>query len=119
MNPKAIEVRPLTDYRLLLKFNNGEIKIYDAKPLIKGDWFGQLSDPGFFRTVHIAGLSVEWAGGQDVCPDDLYDSSIPLNSPEATEPEPDETAALEAYHHGDPDYQPYISREELMTELGL
>lgn len=77
MRPKAVEVHPMDDYKLLVKFNNGETKIYDVKPLIKGDWFGQLRNPAFFNTVHIAGLSVEWAGGQDICPDDLYYSSVP------------------------------------------
>lgn len=79
MRPKAIAVRPLDNYNLLIKFNNGETKVYDAKPLIKGDWFGQLKNPAIFNTVHIAGLSVEWAGGQDVCPDDLYYSSTPID----------------------------------------
>ena len=41
-------------------------------------WFGELIDKNIFNTVHIAGLSVEWVNGQDVCPDDLYYSSIPL-----------------------------------------
>lgn len=77
MRPKAVEVHPMDDYKLFVKFDNGEMKIYDAKPLIKGDWFGQLKNPDLFDTVHIAGLSVEWAGGQDICPDDLYYSSIP------------------------------------------
>ena len=53
-------------------------KAIDVKPLIKGDWFGELIDKNIFNTVHIAGLSVEWVNGQDVCPDDLYYSSIPL-----------------------------------------
>ncbi len=78
MRPTATEVHPLDNYRLLVQFDNGETKIYDAKPLIKGDWFGRLRDPAVFRTVHIAGLSVEWEDGQDVCPDDLYDSSQPI-----------------------------------------
>lgn len=34
-------------------------------------------------------------------------------------PEPDELAAIEAYKAGEPEYQPYISQEELMKELGL
>ena len=41
-----------------------------------------------------------------------------LNIEEAP-PEPDELAAIEAYKAGDPEYQPYISQEELMKELGL
>lgn len=76
MRPKAIEVQPMDDYKLRIKFDNGEIKIYDAKPLIKGEWFGQLKNPDVFNTVHIAGLSVEWEDGQDICPDDLYYSSV-------------------------------------------
>ena len=78
MSPKAKDVKPLDGYRLLVTFDNGEIKIYDVNPLIKGEWFGQLRDPAVFNTVHIAGLSVEWRDGQDVCPDDLYESSIPV-----------------------------------------
>ena len=38
---------------------------------------------------------------------------------EEVEPEPDEMAAIEAYKAGDPEYQPYISQEELLKELGL
>lgn len=77
MRPKAIDVKPIENYNLLVTFENGEKRIYDVKPLIKGDWFGQLKDINIFNSVRIAGLSIEWAGGQDVCPDDLYYSSIP------------------------------------------
>lgn len=76
MRPKAISVTPLDNYKLKLVFDNGETKIYDVKPLIKGEWFGELLDKNVFNTVHIAGLSVEWINGQDICPDDLYYSSI-------------------------------------------
>lgn len=76
MTPTAIKVKPLENYKLLVSFDNGETRIYDATPLIRGDWFGQLKNPNKFNTVHIAGISVEWADGQDVCPDDLYDNSI-------------------------------------------
>lgn len=76
IRPKAIDVKPMEGYKLFVVFDNGEQKIYDAKPLIRGDWFGQLEDVKMFNTVHVAGLSVEWAGGQDICPDDLYYSSV-------------------------------------------
>lgn len=76
MRPKAVKVEPLENYKLRIAFDNGEVKIYDVNPLIKGEWFGQLKDKAVFNTVHIAGLSVEWVNGQDICPDDLYYSSI-------------------------------------------
>ncbi len=80
MRSTAKNVEPLDGYRLLVTFDNGEVRIYDATPLIKGDWFGKLKDPAVFRTVHIAGLSVEWQDGQDICPDDLYYSSRPVEN---------------------------------------
>ena len=76
MTPCAIEVKPLEDYKLLVTFENGEKKVYDVKPLIRGDWFGKLNDMNVFNTVHIGGISVEWEEGQDVCPDDLYYNSV-------------------------------------------
>jgi predicted amidohydrolase len=78
MTPIAKTVKPLKDYKLLVGFDNGETKIYNAAPLIRGDWFGQLKNISEFNTVHIAGISVEWSGGQDVCPDDLYYNSVPV-----------------------------------------
>lgn len=76
MYPKAIEVKPLDDYKLFIVFDNGEKRIYDAKPLIKGSWFGKLCDKKLFNTIHIAAASVEWADGQDVAPDELYYASV-------------------------------------------
>ena len=35
LEPTVIEVRALEDYKLYLKFDNGEEKIYDMKPLLK------------------------------------------------------------------------------------
>ncbi len=74
--PKAVKVKPIENYKLLVEFSNEEKRIYDVKPLIRGDWFGQLDDVSKFNTVHIAGLSVEWEDGQDICPDDLYYNSV-------------------------------------------
>ena len=56
----------------------GENRIYDAKPLIKGDWFGQLRDTSKFNTAKIVSNTVEWSGGQDVAPDELYFASKPV-----------------------------------------
>ena len=33
-----------------------------------------------FNTVNVAGLSIEWDGGQDICPDRLYYDSIHATS---------------------------------------
>lgn len=72
LRPKPIEVKPLENYMLHITFDNGENKIFDVKPLISGNWFGELKNKNIFNIVKISGNTVEWINGQDVCPDDLY-----------------------------------------------
>lgn len=75
--PRAIDVQPLENHCLLVTFDNAEKRIFDVTPYIKGSWFGELNDPNVFRQVHIGGLSIEWPNGQDICPDRLYEDSVP------------------------------------------
>ena len=75
MRPKAIDVKPLKDYQIELKFDNGEVKILDVKPYFKFKIFNELKENNKFRTVKISGLSVEWDNGADICPDELYNNS--------------------------------------------
>ena len=70
--PRAIEVKPLPDYRLRVGFDNGENRIFDVKPYLKGEWFSELLDERVFNAVKVEGLSVAWPDGQDIAPDCLY-----------------------------------------------
>ena len=74
--PKAIRVSPLENFMLHVEFDNGEEGLFDVRPYIQGEWFGELADEAVFRTVRIAGLSVEWENGQDIAPDCLYHGLI-------------------------------------------
>jgi hypothetical protein len=57
-----------------LAFSNGEIRIYDVAPLVEqGGVFEALKDESAFRSVHPWHGTVQWAGGQDICPDTLYE----------------------------------------------
>lgn len=78
LQPKILEVKPLEGNKLLLKYETGENKIFDVTPYLLGGWFGKLKDIKLFNTVHVSGLSIEWAGGQDISPHELYDNSLPL-----------------------------------------
>ncbi len=75
MRPKAIDVKPLKDYQIEIKFDNGEIKILDVKPYFKFKIFKELKEENKFATVKISGLSIEWENGADICPDELYNNS--------------------------------------------
>ena len=55
-----------------IEFDNGEKKLFDVKPYIKGSWFGKLKNESYFKTVKVNGYNIEWLDGQDICPDDLY-----------------------------------------------
>lgn len=78
MRPKALEVKPLENYVLEIKFNNGEIKRFDVKPYLNHKAFEQLKKLDIFNSVKIAGLSIEWENGVDICPDELYNSSYKI-----------------------------------------
>ena len=75
MNPKAIDVIPLKEKKLLITFSNGEKKIFDVTPYMKHKAFIELEDEENFKKVKIAGLSIEWDNGADICPDELYNNS--------------------------------------------
>lgn len=75
MRPKAIRVQALENYILLVEFNNSEIRYFDVKPYLKFKAFEKLKDEKKFKNVKIAGLSIEWDNGPDICPDELYNNS--------------------------------------------
>ncbi len=78
--PRAVAVQPTDDYCLLVTFDNDERRLFDVKPYLRGEWFSQLRQPEVFRAVRVAGLSVEWPDGQDICPDCLYTESKPIRA---------------------------------------
>ena len=44
LRPTAIKVFPQEDYTLRIIFDNGEEKLFDVKPYIKGNWYGELKE---------------------------------------------------------------------------
>ncbi len=75
LRPTAKEVSARENYILDIVFDNGEEKLFDVKPYIKGTWYGMLEDRAYFSAVRTDGYSVVWPEGQDICPDELYYNS--------------------------------------------
>ena len=75
MRPKAIDVKVLNNYELEILFDNNEKKIFDVKPYFRFNIFEELKDLKKFEKVKIAGISIEWENGADICPDELYNNS--------------------------------------------
>ncbi len=80
LRPTAIAVQAQHDYTLRITFDNGDVRQFDVKPYIKGEWYSELKDEKYFRTVFTNGYTVEWANGQDLCPDELYYNSVLLHT---------------------------------------
>jgi len=76
--PTIIKIQPLENYRIKINYNTGEEKIFNVLPYIKGQWYEELFEEKYFKTVHIIenGKGIEWENGQDIAPHELYDMSI-------------------------------------------
>lgn len=72
-NVKAIE-----DYKLILTFEDGSVRVFDVSPLLEKGIFKELNDEVLFKTVKINFDTVEWVNGADIDPKTLYEDSVPL-----------------------------------------
>lgn len=69
------EVIPLPNYRLFLRFNNGEAGEVDLADELDGEVFEALRDPASFATAfqHPIMQTVAWANGADLAPEFLLE----------------------------------------------
>ena len=79
MNPRVKKVVAVPDYKLRLTFSDGKVRIFDVKPFLDKGIFRDLRDESLFKSVRIWHGTVQWSGGQDMCPDTLYEDSIPIH----------------------------------------
>ena len=68
-------VGPLSEYQLLLTFENGEKKIFDIKKYLDKGIYKELKDENKFKTVRISFDSIEWCNKADIDPEFLYEKS--------------------------------------------
>ena len=72
-------VRPLEDFKLWLRFNTGEAKVFDFTPLLSMPAFAPLADINVFRGVYIDyGVPVWNDGDIDIAPETLYEQGVPV-----------------------------------------
>jgi hypothetical protein len=79
MNPRVTKVKPVINFQLELTFSNGEEKVFDMKPYLKTGRFTELKNEALFASVVCTMGSIQWQNGLDLCPDTLYEDSVPYN----------------------------------------
>ncbi len=79
---KIISAQAGDDFTLILKFNDGTLKRFDAKPYLEIGIFKELKNLNYFKNFRIAFGTVQWKNEQDFSPDTLYLESVPVNENE-------------------------------------
>lgn len=77
MNIGIRGVKPLPEYKLLVTFENSELRIFDVAPYLTLGVFAELKDVAIFNSVRVNFDAIEWANGADLCPETVYAESIP------------------------------------------
>jgi hypothetical protein len=77
LHPRVEAVEPGPDYRLRLTFANGEVRVFDMTPYLDTGIFRQLRDRSVFNSVRPFLGSIQWSNEADLCPDMLYEQSVP------------------------------------------
>ena len=72
MNPRIAEATPIENYRVLLRFTNGETGTFDCAPLLDFGVFQELRDKHYFNRVKVSDGAIVWPNDQDISPDTLY-----------------------------------------------
>ena len=73
-----VTVEPLKEYKLLITFDNKEKRIFDVTPYLGDSFFAPLKSLPIFNSVKVSPISLEWVNGIDMCPDELYYNSVPI-----------------------------------------
>lgn len=75
--PDAVSVDVLADHVLRVRFSDGQLRLFDAKPLLLRKCYKDLRSDAVFQTAHVEYGVVVWANGSDIDPDWLYADSVP------------------------------------------
>jgi hypothetical protein len=73
-------VRPLNEYKLWVRFNKNEVKIFDFSPLLDFPCYAPLRDKAVFDSVYVDFGCTVWNDGEiDIAPERLYSDGITVN----------------------------------------
>lgn len=68
---RIVEVRPVAEHTVEVKFGDGFVGRVDLKPALWGEVFEALKDPQYFCQVSVQDETIRWPNDADFCPDVL------------------------------------------------
>ena len=77
-NMDVVSVTVLQDFRLDLRFANGEQRRFDMRSLLTMKPWDRVASPAIFERVRVDYGTVVWPGEIDVAPETLYLDSVAL-----------------------------------------
>jgi len=78
----VIAVKALPDYKLFLKFETGENKIFDFKPKLDMPVFRKLKNEKMFNMARVEYGTVVWDENTDIAPERLYSDGVLITEDE-------------------------------------
>ena len=79
MTPRVEKVKTLSEYRILVTFENGEKKLFDLKPYLGYEVFKPIKNVDEFNKIFIDFGTVCWKCGADLSRDTLYIKGVDYN----------------------------------------
>ncbi|MCB0741457.1 MAG: DUF2442 domain-containing protein [Chitinophagaceae bacterium] len=79
MNPRAISVKYIGNYQLLVTFTNAEVKKFDLKSFLNYPVYEPLKDEIFCKQVKAKDGILFWNDTIDLDPDTVYLNGQPVN----------------------------------------
>ena len=72
MTPQITEVKVMPEYKLCVRFGNGESRLFDVIPYLSKGVFKELRNESYLKKVRIISGGIEWPHEQDLSADTLY-----------------------------------------------
>ena len=69
-----------SEYKLLITFEDGSVRLVDLGSHLNGEVFTPLKDIHYFKTVRVESDldTIVWENGADMSPDFLYETGLPV-----------------------------------------
>lgn len=78
MEWQVLTVEPTKDYKLILTFKGGDVRIFDFRPMLEHEINKPFRNIKLFMKAKVHHHTVMWTDEFDMCPEYLYENSVKI-----------------------------------------